>query len=188
MKKRLIIHPILFAIFPIIFLYSHNINEMSIDQILIPIAIALVSFFILWVILSFILKNKIKAGVAITLLAVLFFSYGHFYDLLEKWDFFIPKHRHLIPGLLLGFGYATYFVKVSHRNFLKINNLLNIIAIVLIATNLANIAVYGFKNKTLFFSNIKRENPLETTSANSPETDELPDIYYIILDEYASLS
>lgn len=187
-KKTLIVHPILFATYPIIFFYSHNINEMTIGQIFIPMAISFVSLLILWAVLNLILKNKIKAGVVTTLFVILFFTYGHFYSLLESWKFFVPKHRHLIPGLLLGWGYAAYFIKLSRWDFKTISRLLNITAIVLVTMNLVNIAVYGFKNKDLVSGNLEKNKPLEATSLNSPETEALPDIYYIILDEYASLS
>jgi hypothetical protein len=57
MKKTFIIHPILFAIFPILFLYSHNIEQLSIvsfSEILMLLAVT-ISFTIIAVLLSWLI-------------------------------------------------------------------------------------------------------------------------------------
>jgi hypothetical protein len=38
-KKPFVVHPLLVAIFPTLFLYAHNIRQMSASEIIIPMAI-----------------------------------------------------------------------------------------------------------------------------------------------------
>ena len=56
MKKTFIIHPFLFGLFPILFLYSYNIGELPFTEILLPSAIVLgftaIAVTLLWLILK----------------------------------------------------------------------------------------------------------------------------------------
>ena len=116
-KRSFVIHPLLFAIFPILFLYTYNIIETPAKQILIPMGASLVLALLLWVFFIWILRNMLKAGLATTVFLFFFFSYGRFYELLEKWDVFVPGHGYLLPGVLLVFGYCVYFIKLARRDF-----------------------------------------------------------------------
>ena len=82
MKKRApILHPFLFALFPVLFLYSHNISQLSINEIFLPSAIVLgftaIAVPLLWLILK---KDGKKAGIITTVFLVFFFSYGRIYE------------------------------------------------------------------------------------------------------------
>ena len=77
-KKPKVIHPFAFAIFPVLFLYSHNVNEVFLRWTVVPAAIVLISAFLLFVVLSYLCTNKDKAGLLVSLLLVYFLAYGHF--------------------------------------------------------------------------------------------------------------
>lgn len=63
MKIKLkVIHPFLLSIYPILFLFSHNINEIPTKSLLWPLIITLSLSTITWFGLSFITKNKKKMG------------------------------------------------------------------------------------------------------------------------------
>ena len=185
LQGPVIVYPFLFAAFPIVFLYAHNIAEMSVNQIWLPLIAAIAATILLWGISSLILNSLTKAALATTIFIVLFFSYGHIYDFLENWGMFIPKHAYLLPATLLILGYCTYFIKIVKRDFVATTKILNIIAVVLIAINLFNIGSYEV-SKALFSpeqpGNAERQS---TTVISSGKTENLPDIYFIILDEYA---
>ena len=64
MKKSLVIHPFLFAVFPILFLYAHNIIETPAKQILIPIGASLILALALWAFLcGTIHQGRVLAGI-----------------------------------------------------------------------------------------------------------------------------
>src|SRR6185503_16189643 len=98
MKKALVIHPLLFALFPVLFLLDHNKGLMLIDEDLINVSVltlAVTSYaaFLLWSLLSRATRDKEKAGILVSLLLVVFFSYGHIRNVLESIDFVVAGIR-----------------------------------------------------------------------------------------------
>ena len=151
---------------------------MSATQIFIPLLVTEVVTFLLWIGLSFIFKDRIKGALMTTAFLILFFSYGHFFDLLKEWLGSIIRHEYMVPVTILLWIVTFYFIK--HIKNLKIaTQVLNIIGIGLIGINLFNIISYEIKKPKIVFQNIPKG---ETKPVFAP------DIYYIILDEYASLS
>ena len=186
LKKSFVIHPFLFAAFFIVFLYAHNIRETSVNQILMPLGASLALALVLWVFLSVLIKDIVKAGLTTSIFVFLFFIYGRFYELLENVDFFVPKHGHLLPGILLAFGYCVYFLKLARRDFRSITKILNIVAVVLIAINLFNIGFYHIRtalSAPLQPADLKQA--LANEAINREKLKTMPDIYFIILDEYS---
>jgi len=189
MKKPFVIHPFLFAIFPVLFLFSHNIEQLSFSEPLLPTVIVL-GFTLLLVLLSrWILRDNQKAGIFVSIILVLFFSYGHAFHLIQGWQidgFVIGRHRYLLLtwGMLFACGaYLTIRARKDLRNFTSISN---IVAFSLIVVSLINIGVYKFKTKDTWQDNSKSMESRETTTTDSGNASTLRDIYYIILDGYAS--
>lgn len=140
---------------------------------------------LLWLVLSFLIRNKFKAGLATSLFVVFFFSYGRLFDLLEKWDVFVPSHGHLLPGILLVWGYCVYFIKTAKRDFRITTKNLNKMAVVLVLVNLFTIAFHEIGKPGRPAGNLTQPQAGLTALGNSTEIRIKPDIYYIILDEYA---
>jgi len=192
MKKSLIIHPFLFAIYPILFLYSNNIRCVLIKQLILPIIIIIFFTFLLFSLLSFIFKNKKKAGLVTSFFIVLLFLYGHIYHYIEGFTlrgFEIGRHRHLLFVWAILFTSSFYFSMKTRKNLLKFTNLLNTIAFLLVLISLINIAAFMLKPKTsdIWQDMIKMEDR-QTNTKELKKVETLPDIYYIVLDRYASAS
>ena len=110
MKKWFGIHPLLFAIFPILFLFSHNIKEMSFGDTIRPIVIVVSFTFLLWLLLIVIIRDMRKAAIVTSIFLLLFFSYGHLWgfitDILSEIAYFryllfenFPIFYLLSPGI-----------------------------------------------------------------------------------------
>jgi hypothetical protein len=190
-KKTLVIHPFFFAAFPILFLFAHNIGQLSLNVIFIPIAI--IGFFTLlfWSSLSLVLKDKQKAGLIVSLFLLLFFSYGHFYRVVNATGFrfdlgliFIETSRVLLVlwGILFFLGFS--FCITTHRNLHKLTSLLNITASFLIVIPLMTIGTYKLKARNTWPDTISEGN-VKINPGHFGEADTLPNIYFIILDAYA---
>jgi hypothetical protein len=186
-KRPVIFYPFLFAAYPLLFLYAHNVSEMSVSQVVMPAVVSVLVAFLLWMLLGLILKDVSKAALATSLVLFFFFFYGHFYELLEKQDFFVPKHSLLLPGALLVLGYCVYFIKIARRNFQTTSRILNVVVAVLIVINLGTIASYEITKAGVQGQVVEPETgaipPIDQAKPNT-----MPDIYYLIFDEYASLS
>ena len=83
MKKSFVIHPILLAIYPVLFLFAHNIGELSFNVLILPVVIILCFSLLSWSILNFVLKDSQKSGFIVSLFLLLFFSYGHFTNYIQ---------------------------------------------------------------------------------------------------------
>ena len=83
-KKSILIHPILFALFPIFLVYSQNIHLILIQGIVLPVLIILGITIALWIGIKFVLKNTRRSALLTSLYVFLFFSYGIIFDTLES--------------------------------------------------------------------------------------------------------
>jgi len=192
MKKAIIIHPFLFAIFPILFLLAYNIRESSFLEIFIPSAIVLGFTLLLllfgWLILR---KNIRKSAILVSIFLILFFSYGRIYEKIREFQigsFVIGRHRYLwiLWGII--FVLCIYFVIKTKKDLYNFTNILNVIAIALIVISLVNIGVYKIRTKNIWEGGSGEDinvNSEEKEDDSSLEAELLPDIYYIILDGYA---
>jgi hypothetical protein len=181
-KGPVVFYPPLLAAFPILFLYAYNISETSASQVWLPLVISVAASLVLWAALSLILRSLAKAGLATAIFLFFFFSYGYLYDAL-KVGMFVPKHAYMLPGMLFIWGYCVYFISRAKRDFRITTKLHNIMAVALIAINLFNIVSYQVKVARL--SDVTPTEMPETTAAGPAELSTLPNIYFIILDEYA---
>ena len=140
-KGPVVFYPLLFAAFPVLFLYAHNISETSAGEVWLPLGLLVTGTLVLWVFLSLILRNLAKAAFATAIFLVFFFAYGRSYDVLNSWDVFV-EHPYLLPTMLFIWGYCVYFIGRAKRDFRITTRWLNIAAVVLIAINLFNIGAY----------------------------------------------
>ena len=138
MPKLSTIHPFLFAIFPIILLYSQNIYLLPIEEIIIPILLVVGLTTISWIILNYFLKNMLKAGLIISLFLVTFFSYGHVYNILNEISFLgfdIGRHMFvLVPFFVVLILGIIYLLKTKRRlnNLSSVVNVISITAVLVI--------------------------------------------------------
>ena len=187
MKKTLIIHPFLFALFPVLFLYSYNIAQVPFTELLLPSAIVMGFTIIALLVLWLIFKRDIKkAGIITTVFLVLFFSYGHVYEAISSWKigtFIIGRHRYFMIVWAILFILCVYFTIRIRRDLINLTKIFNVISIILILIPIINISIYeiksGNRGKDIVFD-FKEEY------AESDNQENLPDIYYIVLDGYAS--
>jgi len=124
--------------------------------------------------------KTIKEGNSISLGVILFSFYGHVYGSLDGEVFIdddnLVPHEYLLPIFLIFFIIGTFYFIKTKRKLDKATIIANTIAIALVAISLVNI---GINIDTNTFE--KPDTIIETTN----NLQQFPDIYYIILDEYA---
>jgi len=183
MKQFLVFHPFLFAIFPIVFLFAYNIDEVPATDLILPVLSVIVLTLILLLSLRLITKNYNKIAIITSYFMVLFFSYGRIWELI----FSSGIGRIYFFTLLLGSLWALLFltgaflVLKSRSNFSGFTKFLNVVAIAAVTISLINISLYEIKPINLAPGEITKEG----NGLDSDSPDNLPDIYYILLDGYA---
>jgi hypothetical protein len=182
MKKFPILHPFLAALGPLVFLYFYNIDEVSPKELLWPAILALSMSGLIWFALSRILKDRLRAALLTSFLCIWFLSFGHLENALVPT---LEQHfGHAYRMLILLYG-ALLIVPVVvllrlRRGLGKLNGMANVLAIGLLAWNLLGGVVGQIQSA---HTNQALPAALQVAQRRLP-AQELPDIYFIIVDGY----
>lgn len=185
-RSYYLFHPVLFASYPVLILYFKNYENISINDIIISQVFIFTVALLLWIILLKVLKSEIKASLVTSIIVLTVFSFGAFTVLLGNIvisGLVITQNRHLIIIYLAVFLVTLLYIIISKRRFVALSKLFLIIACIVHILNIANFFVYErIPNKKM----ITKEGTLKETGNDLKEKLSRPDIYYIILDGYAS--
>jgi hypothetical protein len=175
-------YTLLIAMYSPMALIAYNVGQVQFSAVLRSLLVILVAVFILTSLVIFLVRDAHKAGLIVSLALILFFSYGHVYDLIAKANIqgvLVGRHRFLVIVYLLIFFGAVYWIIKSKRSFAQWSSTLTTIAIVALIFPVYQLVAYQFKTR-----------PTESVAAapardiSAATTDNLPDVYYIILDTY----
>ena len=188
MKIINLLHPVMFASLPVFLLFSHNLGEIPASQLILPTAVLGLSSFIIVVFAGYIQKNYSLAALLSSPLIIFSLTYGIIYDFIgaylrgTKWHLIVL----LSLSILIAIGLATYFYQLFKRRsthkFTGLNKVFSVIAILMLTFNFMNIGIYYLDDHSHQSINGGPYYSIKN-SAGKPD----PDIYYIILDEYAGL-
>lgn len=184
--KTMPLHPFLFALYSILFLFHHNAGELRINVTFYPILVVLFSIGILLVILFILSRNIVRAAVATSIAVFTFFFFGHFCDFLKyAWHFQPQKYDlyHYAGLLLTPAIFLIYKTLRTKRSLKDLNFVLNGITLILLSITVFQIIAYNLKEKE-YVEVIKPDKIVLPARFSSKS--ELPDIYYIIADGYTS--
>ena len=184
-------HTILLSVYPILFVYSQNIASVTFIDTIRFMVFSVGFFTFLLLCFQIVLKDWGKAGGLSSLLACLFFSFGHIANALEQLlyqrgfdlNLLVLAWIWLIIFLLLSF----YIVRFSLPD--KTTRSINLISGILIILSLAVIISVGDITSDLGQNDYEKLKQLRGQEQaeellNSIPPSELPDIYYIIFDGY----
>lgn len=195
-KNKKIFHPILVALFPILIIYSQNVGRMNIEELILPVILLVIFSIALYYGIKIVLKNPFKASIIVTLVLIFLFSYGHVYYLLNDVSidgFDIGRNRYLIPAFTIILGISLFFIIKSNRIFDNATSIMNVISIVFLIVAISNIGFVAAENancencenQEIFYEGKDFTKFFEPHTFSISDEQELPDVYYLILDEYA---
>jgi len=197
LKKRRAIHPYLFALFPVISLYAHNIDQVPVRSALVAMAGSLIMAAVVFNLLKSVFKDSAKGALASTFILIVFFSYGHIHSFLLDWIAQNYTHRadfEVIDqvaecDILVHVFLVTAFLLVGHTLIVRVlrrrpigsesTRVLNVVSVVLITFPLVTISSYGLK----VGMSPRPKNEEVRADAIQPVAKKR-DIYFIILDGY----
>jgi hypothetical protein len=177
-------HTFLVVPFIVFFLAVHNPELTTIQMTYRTVGFGLLLTAILFALAFLVLRNRLKTGVYVTILLFTLFQYGVVYELFEslyyqgKWPF-ANIHRYLLVTYTLLLGGFLWFIRRSGHDFVRVNYFLNVLLAILITYNLLLAAIkvdYGSP----------RTITEQTPDMAAHHQGSSPNIYFIILDGYAS--
>jgi hypothetical protein len=176
------LHPLLFAIYPILALLAFNISELDYSSGFRPLVLSLLVAGLLVLIFHFVYRDWRRAALISTILLILFFSYGHIYILLKGMEisgFYLFRHRTLVPIWMILAVLAIWWVSRRSANPASITNTLNVVGLFLLILPIVQVVSFFIKSEA------SQANAEKNASAlNLKVNGQSPDIYYIILDGY----
>lgn len=180
------VHPLLFAIFPILSILSANITEVEPSDAVIPAVISLIGAAVLFLILSLAFKDGRKGALAATLAIFLFFSYGHAGNILSGPD--SVKIDAAAIGLLAVWAVILIAgivgIARTKRDLSPANKILNAISIFILIVPAVTVAAYEAAHR----SDAAASGPNARLDSDTleAEAEYKPDIYYLIFDRYSN--
>ena len=178
------LHPLLFAAYPVLFLFAANIREqLSLEPMFGPLLLATGGTVVVLLVLRLVFRDWLRAGLATSVIVGLFFSYGHVRTATSAMVEGGVRQRYLLAawGLILVIGFVIAW-RLRPRALNTANTALNIAAGVLFVINA--IPIVGFQLNGLTAGDAVAAGPL--ASADAASVSRRPDIYYIIPDRYSS--
>jgi hypothetical protein len=177
-------YPLLFAIYPVLALLAHNIDQIKATAALRSLLVSLVGAVLLWLLLRLLLKDWGKAALLTTLFWMLFFTYGHVYHSLEAnpvMGMNLGRHRLLLPLWLFIAALGTWLVIRKIKNLAVAAQALNLLGMVALAFPIIQLLWFN-----LHLTWMASHSPVASPGAlHLPTNQAPPDIYYIILDAYS---
>ncbi|HSL31269.1 MAG TPA: hypothetical protein VK900_18855 [Anaerolineales bacterium] len=180
--RRVPLHPFFFAVYPILALLAINISELDLAAGFRPLLLSVFITGLVFLSLQFILRDGKRAALLTTLFLILFYSYGHVYNLLKGVQLsgiFLFRHRTLVPIWFALATLGTWWALRKSRNLASVTNALNVVGLFLLVLPLAQIASSFIQRNTSQVDAERSASALNLMAAQPP-----PDIYYIILDGY----
>jgi hypothetical protein len=179
------IHPLLLSVYPVLALYAVNIKEVSSSVIWRPLLLSIAVAICLFIILRLILRDWYKAGLISSLFLLVFFSYGRIYDYLRTTrlaDLNMVRHRYLVLFFFLLLALICWWILRHIRDYKPITAVFNTITIVLVL--LMGIQIIFYQIKTSSGQKAASNWNLGSNMTSITQSENKPDVYYIVLDSY----
>ena len=189
--KSAIIHPYLFAIFPILSLFFRNRTQAGLSEVILPITVFVTLGFLLFRLGKYFFRDKYKSGVAVSFFMIIFFSYRDVYfktKNLKLGSFVLGTDLHILVAGAMILAASSWGVKRWKSSFPVLTAYLNITALILVLSSAYNIGAYEVNRaRSLKANKMLSEylKPIKSDSKTLNRAQNKPDIYYIILDTYA---
>lgn len=177
MLSRFVVHPFLFAVYPIVFLVAQNVEEqVTMATGALALATAVVGAGCTFLVLAALLRSAGRAGALTSLYVFLFFSFGHVAVL-------SPGGETLLLVVWAVVAVTGTVLVVGVEGDLPATTMsLNVIAIALLLINAVPIATYEVEERA---DDPPRRREVKLPAAGDVRPEDKRDIYYLIFDRYA---
>jgi len=195
-KRPLVIHPFLFGLFFVLALFSANLADVSFADVLPPLLVVVGCTAVILLLTWLLLRDARRAALLTSIQVILCLSYVHVVNLIDtqpanaSWVMVTPDSGLALLVWLAWaavLGISVYFILWFWRkrwdgHLDKLTTLFNIVGAVLIIMPVIGIVVQEVQAPRHDTASSDTSN-LQLSAPEKP-----PDIYYIILDTYASAS
>ncbi len=185
-RPPLILHPFLFALYPVLSLLAENVQQMPIQQAYRSLGLVILGALVLVLLLRLVSGHWQRAALLSSVYLILFFSYGHVYGLLKTASFggvLLGRHRYLVP-VWIGITVLGTWIGFSRmRNYGTATRYLNVAAALSLLLPLYSLAAQSVRVR-LAESTLLESRTSPSGQLRLPREAKPPDVYYIVVDSY----
>jgi sulfatase-like protein len=192
-QNQLIVHPLLFAAYVVLFAYVHNFEYApSLGELLVLLTIAIGCVALLWGALVLLTRDARRAAIAASAALIVFVSYGHVKNLITTWSWgfhiFSLRVGHVKMTVAICAAVAVLVTmclkRASRRSTVVATMVLNRAGYALVLLSLAHLVTVEVAARRR--SAIEAQAHIDSAAVRGEprNSDNQPDIYYIILDAY----
>ncbi len=167
-------HPLFFALAPVLFLYSHNFDEMRAVEAVPAVVFVLFCAILGWAFVYLLIRDNKRSAFLGSAALALFFSFGHISTLLKNEQ---AENIYLMVLYLMIFMTVFVVIVVFRPKLAAATIFLNSASIVLVVMPLVSAGFDLLADQ--------QASAVRTDAIAASSTTQKPDIYYIILDSYA---
>ncbi len=151
-KTRFPVYLILTALFPALSLAGNNISQMELIDLFRPLVFSLIFALLVFLVITLLIRNTQLAGLISLLILVLFFTYGHVFNLLYPvriFGFRLARNSILLILYGLIFLAGTFAIFKNKSGLTRFVPALNMLAILLLVFPIFQISRFLIEQKIL---------------------------------------
>jgi hypothetical protein len=172
------LYPFLFAAYPVLFLWSQNVGETDLADVLPMLAIVLAVTAVAMAVLTLVFRDARRAALIVAPLALAILMYGHLVILLRPYHV-RPLIQLAVWAGLIGLG-TLGALRLREPRLRRVSSVLNGISAILVIVALVGIVPAEVSAAT------EQDAPPATVAGSGGSQRPLRDVYYVILDRYGS--
>ena len=174
-------HPFLFAVFPIISMWSSNAGQVSIEEVAAPVTLAVLACTVLWFALAPVIRARNPRAILLSAFWLIFFCYGTASDylhenILRQSGLYELRIAAFNCTLLIAAAAFVYWLIRTSREFSAITRFLNGLACISLIFAFGRIGYWSIQGQLL---------PRTSLHSQSTSNHQKPNIFLVILDSYA---
>jgi hypothetical protein len=187
-KKGLGLFPLLFALYPPLFLYANNLEERSPGALFWPLVLSLALGVVVWLAARLAVRDGARASITAFLVLVFFFTYGHLWTMLRGAFFKKARPEALLPLVvwLILLAALVFLVLWTKKNLHPLQSGLSLAVSLLIVFSLVQIVAFSIGPEPTLPGGRKITEEFQLPSQAGRDKTSRPDIYYLIFDRYAN--
>ena len=186
--RQVVLHPLFIGAYPVVFLYYANSEVFDFSIVLTPLATSLALTLVLWWGISHLTRDKKRSAIYTSVLVLGAYSFGPVHDLLGTFSFEQGLETVSLTIRLVISSFVIVLVSavlclILNKHVGAATYVVNIVALVLVCAPLGEIAVMTVQRLQLR-QFVPDRSSFEVIPSAIAETENPPDIYFIVLDGY----
>ncbi len=186
--RQVVFHPILLAIYPIVFLYASNREALDFSVLFGPLFVNIAVVSLLWWLINWRVRGVKLSALYTSVIALSFYSFGAVHEIFDRWSLEQGFVNVSVGAKLVGLCLLVVLVCVGlcltlRKHVDTVTYVVNIVGTVLVCAPLGEIVVGTYQTfvpRDLLPDRASFEAvPPAMRTAENP-----PDIYYFVLDGY----